>query len=91
MIKNHAPDFLGLEGRVCVVTGGGSGIGRAIALGFATYGAKVAVLDRNLETAKFTLAEIDKLGGTGVAVACDVSDQASVKAAAANSAHALGS
>ncbi len=90
MIKNNAPDFLGLEGRVCVVTGGGSGIGRAIALGFATYGAKVVVLDRNLEGAQSTVAEIVQIGGTGVAVACDVSDQASVKAAAANSAKALG-
>ena len=48
--------WLGLEGRVCVVTGGGSGIGRSIALALAAQGARVAVLDRNQDSAQETVA-----------------------------------
>lgn len=90
MTSSNSPDFLGLGGRVCVVTGGGSGIGRAIALGFAAYGARVAVLDRNAEGAEACAAEINSQGGTAVAIGCDVSDPASVQAAAERSAAALG-
>lgn len=85
-------DFLGLAGRVCVVTGAGSGsgIGRAIALGFASQGASVAVLDRNLEGAQAVAAEITQRGGQAHAIGCDVSDAASVNAAAEHSAAAFG-
>lgn len=88
--SNSSPDFLGLAGRVCVVTGGGSGIGRAIALSFASFGARVAVLDRNASAAEACAAEIVQLGAEAVAIACDVSDPASVQAAAERSAAALG-
>jgi len=82
--------FLGLSGQVAVVTGAGSGIGRAIALGLATHGARVAVLDRSSEGAEQTVAEIARGGGQSVAVACDVSARASVVAAAARVASAFG-
>ena len=82
--------FLGLEGRVAVVTGGGSGIGRAICLGFAAHGVRVAVLDRNAEGAQATVDEIQRSGGQAVAIACDVSNGASVAEAAAQSSAALG-
>ena len=82
--------FLGLEGRVAVVTGGGSGIGRAICLGFAAHGARVAVLDRDIDGAQATVEQI--LGGKGdaLAIACDVSRSDSVAQAAAQSAAAFG-
>jgi 3-oxoacyl-[acyl-carrier protein] reductase len=66
-----------LEDRVALVTGGGSGIGRAIALRFAAEGAFVVVNDVKLETAQKTVGELD--GGRGLAVAGDVSDSAQVR------------
>jgi 3-oxoacyl-[acyl-carrier protein] reductase len=62
-----------LEGKTAVVTGGGSGIGEAICLRFAVDGAKVAVLDVDMNAAALTA----KLAG-GIAVEADVSDSASV-------------
>jgi len=70
-----------LEGKNAVVTGGGSGMGRAISQRFAAEGARVAVLDLNLETAQETADLIRESGGRAIAVACDVSDNASVVAA----------
>jgi 3-oxoacyl-[acyl-carrier protein] reductase len=64
--------------KVAAVTGGGSGLGEAIALRLARSGARVAVLDVNMDTAERTA----QLAG-GIAVRCDVSDSASVDAAAA--------
>jgi NAD(P)-dependent dehydrogenase (short-subunit alcohol dehydrogenase family) len=90
MNSKNSTDFLDLGGRVCVVTGGGSGIGRAIALSFAGLGAHVAVLDRNADAAAACAAEISSQGGAAVAIGCDVSDPASVQAAAERSAAALG-
>jgi 3-oxoacyl-[acyl-carrier protein] reductase len=67
-----------LKDRVALVTGGGSGIGRAIALRFAAEGAYVVVNDLKLESAQKTVAELD--GGRGRAIAADVSDSAQVRA-----------
>lgn len=72
----------GLEGRVCVVTGAGSGIGQGIALALAGEGARVAVLDRNAAGANETATRIHAAGGTCLALACDVTDQASIEASA---------
>ena len=63
-----------LEGRKVLVTGGGSGIGRAISLLFAEEGATVAVNDISAEAAQKTVAEM----GAGIAVAADVSDPSAV-------------
>ena len=87
---NDDSDFLGLRGRVCVVTGSGSGIGRGIALAFARVGARVAVLDLNAEGTEATREEIVRLGGEAVAIGCDTSDEAGVAEAAERSAKALG-
>ena len=72
----------GLDGRACVVTGGGSGIGRAVALALAEEGARVAVLDRNVKPAEDTADLIVKAGGQAIALGCDISDQEQVEKAA---------
>src|SRR4051812_14226765 len=66
------------KGHAALVTGGGSGLGAATAKRLAQAGAKVAVLDINLDGAKSVAAEIG-----GLAVACDVADAASAEAAVA--------
>jgi NAD(P)-dependent dehydrogenase (short-subunit alcohol dehydrogenase family) len=73
-------DTFGLEGRICVVTGGGSGIGRAAAIAFAANGAEVTVLDRDEAGAQET---VRLLSAPGLALACDVSNPANVEAACA--------
>jgi len=67
-----------LHGRTAIVTGGGSGIGRAIALRFARAGARVAITDIASESAASVAAEVGSLGATGLAVSCDVSRQTDV-------------
>ena len=64
-------------GKVCIVTGAGSGIGRATAIRLAEEGALVTCVDQNEESVRATVAEI---GDTAVAVTADVSDDAQVRA-----------
>jgi 2-keto-3-deoxy-L-fuconate dehydrogenase len=64
-----------LESKVAVVTGGGSGIGKAIAECFASQGAMVCILELNDSSAKATADSIQKSGGKAVSFACDVSNQ----------------
>jgi NAD(P)-dependent dehydrogenase (short-subunit alcohol dehydrogenase family) len=63
-----------LEGHIAAVTGGGSGIGRAIALGYAREGAHVVVLDANAETAAETQKTIRDAGGKGWSFRLDVTE-----------------
>jgi len=79
-----------LAGRVAVVTGAGQGLGRAIAIRYATEGARVAVVDINADTAQAVAEEITAAGGTAAAITCDVSDRAAVDDAAARAAADLG-
>jgi NAD(P)-dependent dehydrogenase (short-subunit alcohol dehydrogenase family) len=76
-------DWLNLSGRVAAVTGAGSGIGAAIATGFAHAGAKVAILDRDGEAASKVAAQLVAAGESAVAFACDVTRQDSLNAVAA--------
>jgi NAD(P)-dependent dehydrogenase (short-subunit alcohol dehydrogenase family) len=68
------------EGKVALVTGAGSGIGRAAALGFASRGAKVVVSDVNDAAGAETVSLIEGSGGTALYVRADVSDPAQVEA-----------
>ena len=67
-----------VEGKVVMVTGATSGIGKATALKLARAGATVLVVARTVEKLDETLHEIDQLGGTAQAYSCDVSDLNSV-------------
>ena len=67
-----------LDGKVAVVTGGGSGIGQAIALKFAAQGAITRVLDVNGSAAEATCQQIVTVGGTASAHVCDVTSQKNV-------------
>ena len=69
------------DGSVVLVTGGGAGIGRAVALGFARGGATVHVLDRDGDKAQATADEITALGVPGVAVDADVTNEMALEAA----------
>ena len=68
-----------LNGKLAVVTGAGSGIGRAIATTFAAHGARVHLLDRDGEGAGVTAREIGEEGGTAVPHLCDVTDADAVR------------
>ena len=67
-----------LDGKVAVVTGGGSGIGQAIALRFAAHGALVRIVDLNPKAAESTAQQISAGGGKATVHACDVTDQRQV-------------
>jgi NAD(P)-dependent dehydrogenase (short-subunit alcohol dehydrogenase family) len=60
--------------KVAVITGGGSGIGRAAAILFAKQGAKVALIDRTLENGQKTVDDITKTGGSGLLRIADVAN-----------------
>jgi 2-hydroxycyclohexanecarboxyl-CoA dehydrogenase len=70
-----------LDNKVAAITGGGGGIGGATCRRFAQEGARVAVLDRDLAAAQRTAEHIAKEGGSALALACDITDRATVDAA----------
>ena len=67
-----------LKNKIAIITGGGSGIGKAASLLFAKQGAIVYIIDINKEQAEETVSTIKKEGGNAIAHICDVSDQQSV-------------
>ena len=73
--------MLELKGKVALVTGGGSGIGEACAIMLAHRGAKVAVLDQNIEAAERVTQQIKSSGGQANALRVDVSDEGQVSKA----------
>lgn len=63
-----------LKDKVAVVTGGGTGVGRAIALGFASEGADLVIAQRRLELAKQVATEIERLGRQALAMRVDIAN-----------------
>jgi NAD(P)-dependent dehydrogenase (short-subunit alcohol dehydrogenase family) len=90
MTGQDSSDWLGLSGRVCVVTGGGGGIGCATAVSVARAGARVAAIDLDERGLEATGAELSKLGGEHVVTRCDTTSAESVSAAAETIEKSLG-
>ncbi len=78
------------DGKVCLVTGAGSGIGRATAIGFAKGGGKVVVSDVNGNAAERVAAEIGALAGSAIAVTADMARPADIEALIAHTTQAFG-
>ena len=70
-----------LNGKIALVTGGGRGIGRAIAMALSGAGASVVVTGRNTKNLEETKSAITAKGGKAMALACDVSNKSSVESA----------
>jgi glucose 1-dehydrogenase len=84
MAQSTGSDWLGLAGRLCVVTGAAGGIGRAIAAGLAAAGARLVLLDRDQAACDDAARALD--GADALPIACDIADADAVAAVAA---HAL--
>ncbi len=69
-----------LHDKVAIITGAGSGVGRAAALLFAEHGAKVVAADIDHEAVEAVAGEVVKAGGSAIAVECNVTDMAAVDA-----------
>ena len=83
--------FEEFRGRVLFVTGAASGMGRAVAVRFGSMGAKVAVAARKPAAAAETVRMVEEAGGEAFFVPCDIADEASVKAAIAETVARYGS
>ncbi|HEY3179003.1 MAG TPA: SDR family NAD(P)-dependent oxidoreductase, partial [Casimicrobiaceae bacterium] len=79
-----------LQGKVAIVTGAASGIGKAIAQRFAGEGAKVVIADLNLDQANATAAEIKSGGGEARGVVMDVTNEDAVNAGVTETVTAYG-
>src|SRR3990170_913397 len=70
-----------LKDKVAIITGGGQGIGKEYALGFAREGAKVVIAEIKLENAQQVVKEIESQGGKAIAIRTDVTSEADARAA----------
>lgn len=86
MNEHRESDWLGLSNTLCVVTGAGGGIGRAVAHSLAKQGARLVLLDRDRASLDETVDSLRRLGSeTVLALTCDVSSETSVHEAAKRS------
>jgi NAD(P)-dependent dehydrogenase (short-subunit alcohol dehydrogenase family) len=83
MNPERAAQLLSLEGKVAIVTGAASGIGRGIALRLAEFGAAIALLDINKNGGRSVVDEIESQGGKALFCRCDVSSCAECRATVA--------
>ncbi len=70
-----------LNGKIAAVTGGGYGMGRSVSMLFSQHGAKIAVMDINIQSANGVAEKINKSGGHAVAIECDAANEVHVKKA----------
>ena len=68
------------KGKVAVITGAANGIGRAVSMGFAQYGARVVLVDRDAANAKAAAQAIEQKGGQAISISADVTKSADVQA-----------
>ncbi len=83
-------DAILLTGKVAIVTGGGAGIGRGIAIGLAEFGADVAIIDRDENAAATVAALIEEKGRKALVINLDVRDREGIRAAVKEVASTLG-
>jgi gluconate 5-dehydrogenase len=83
-------ELFDIGGKVAIVTGGGSGLGRQMALALAEAGADVMLCARKVERCEGVAAEVEKLGRRALPLACDVRDPAQVEEAVRRTVDGLG-
>ena len=90
MITGNLKKIFSLEGKTALVTGGGQGLGGAIAEGFAQFGADVSVVDINPITAGEVSETIRDMGRKSISIECDVSNEEQVKRSVSRTIQSLG-